>query len=142
MATKTTEKKSSSPKKAKTDAEKVVKSAAPKGKSAERHPRARLLAKHSSKEELAKSLAPALAKPDQDTEAIVNRLRTASNSQLLRLQRVVQTVAATYGDRAKLIAKIGSDRKKSKDSAFLTKLDTLSLPHLLDLAQSAKRARP
>jgi len=142
MATKSTEKKTSSPNKPKAAAGKVVKSAAPKGKQGPRHPRARVVAKHESKEALAKSLAPSLAQPDQDTAAIVSRLRTASNSQLLRLARVVETVAAKYGDRSKLIAKIGSDRNKAKDAAFLAKLETMSLPHLLDLAQSgAKRAR-
>lgn len=102
-----------------------------------RHPRGRLVAQHESKEALAKALAPSLAKPDQEADAIATRLRTASNSQLLRLKRVVDTVAAKYGDRKQLIAKIGSDRNKSKDADYLAKLERLSLPHLLDLARSA-----
>lgn len=149
MATKSTETKSKAPKKAKADVAKVVKpakaakAAAPRNERAARHPHSRVVARHGSKEALAKSLAESLAKPDQDSGAIATRLQTASNSQLLRLQRVVETVTATYGNRAKLIAKIGSDQKKSKDSEYLAKLDTMSLPHLLDLAQAtAKRARP
>jgi hypothetical protein len=99
-------------------------------------------AMHTSKEALAKSLAESLAKPDEDTGVIADRLRTASNSQLLRLHHVVETVKSKYGDRTKLIAKIGSTENKGKDKDFLAKLDSFSLPQLLDLAQShEKRAR-
>lgn len=93
------------------------------------------MAQHGSKEALAKSLAASLVKPDQEADAIATRLRTASNRQLLRLKHVVDTVAAKYGDRKQLIAKIGSDRNKSKDADYLAKLERLSLPHLLDLAR-------
>jgi len=121
---------------------KVVKTAKAPVEAKPRHPHARVTAAHTSKETLAKSLAEALAKPDEDTGTIADRLRTASNSQLLRLQHVVETVKAKYGDRAKLIAKIGSVENKSKDKDYLAKLDSFSLPQLLDLAQThEKRAR-
>lgn len=112
-----------------------------KRESAPRHPRGRVVAQHESKEALAKALAPSLARPDQEADAIATRLRTASNRQLLRLKRVVDTVAAKYGGRRQMISKIGSDRNKSKDADFLAKLDRLSLPHLLDLAQSGSASR-
>jgi hypothetical protein len=57
--------------------------------------------------------------------------------QLLRLQQVVATVKAKYGSRAKLIEAIGNASKKSKDKDYLAKLDSFSLPQLLDLAKSA-----
>lgn len=116
-------------------------SAPSKSEPAPRHPRGRVVGQHGSKEALAKALAPSLAKPDQDSEAIAAQLRTASNSQLLRLKRVVDTVAAKYGDRKTLIAKIGSARNKAKDADFLAKLNTLSLPNLLDLARSVPASR-
>jgi hypothetical protein len=120
-------------------APKKAKEPKPKQEQKPRHPRARVTALHGSKEALAKSLADSLARADEDTGVIADRLRTASNSQLLRLQDVVQTVKAKYGDRSKLIEKIGTAEKKSKDKDYLAMLDTLSLPHLLDLAQSHER---
>lgn len=105
-----------------------------------RHPRARLLAAHGSKEALAKSIAPALARADEDPDAIAARLKTASNRQLLHLAKVTDTVKKKWGTREKLIAAIGAAKKKSKDGDYLAKLDTYSLSHLLDLAASAERA--
>jgi hypothetical protein len=105
-----------------------------------RHPRARLLAAHGSKEALAKSLAPSLARADEDPDAIAARLRTASNRQLLHLACVTEMVKKKWGNREKLIAAIGAAKKKSKDQDYLAKLDTYSLSHLLDLAASASRA--
>jgi indole-3-glycerol phosphate synthase len=154
MATKKTDKKTSSKKKpAKAAGKKTTakgasaKKAAPKEKAPKaeakpvgpRHPRARVAAAHGDKASLAKSLAESLARADEDTGVIAERLRTASNTQLLRLQHVVETVKAKYGDRAKLIAKLGDVEHKSKDKDYLAKLDTLSLPNLLDLAQSHER---
>jgi hypothetical protein len=105
-----------------------------------RHPRARILAAHASKEALAKTLAPALARADEDPDAIAARLKTASNRQLLRLATVTETVKKKWGTREKLIAAIGDAKKKSKDQDYLAKLDTYSLPHLLELATAAARA--
>jgi hypothetical protein len=128
---------------AKAGPKKVVK-AAPKAKAAPvptgpRHPRGRLLAAHSSKEALAKSLAPALARADEDSDAIAARLRTASNRQLLRLAAAAEKVKKKWGTREKLIAAIGAAKKKSKDQDYLARLDTYSLPHLLELVITAER---
>ena len=55
---------------------------------------------------------------------------------------MVETVKEKYGDRAKLIAKIGELEKKSSDNDYLAMLDKLGLPQLLELASSSeKRAR-
>ncbi|HEX4354694.1 MAG TPA: hypothetical protein VGL61_14555 [Kofleriaceae bacterium] len=115
---------------------------APKAEAKPRHPKARVAAAHESKAKLAKSLAPALARKDEDDGKIADRLATASNQQLLRLHDVVETVKEKYGDRAKLIAKIGELEKKSSDNDYLAMLDKLGLPQLLELAASGeKRAR-
>jgi hypothetical protein len=129
---------------AKGGAKKAVK-AAPKPKAAPvvtgpRHPRGRILAKHGSKEALAKSLAATLARADEDPDAIAARLRTASNRQLLRLATAAERVKKKWGTREKLIAAIGAAKKKSKDQDFLARLETFSLPRLFDLATSAERA--
>jgi hypothetical protein len=111
----------------------------PAGPPKARHPRARVLENHGSKEALAKSLAAVIARSDQDADTVEADLKRASNAQLLRLSRVTATVKQKYGNRDKLIAAIGDAEKKSKDKDFLAKLATLSLPHLLDLATAAQR---
>ncbi|HEX4421123.1 MAG TPA: hypothetical protein VH165_24565 [Kofleriaceae bacterium] len=118
--------------------------AAPKAKSTvkvgPRHPKGRVTEKHSGKAELAKTLASVIARADQDTGALEARLKTASNAQLLRLHRATQTLKDKYGSRDKLIAAIGTATNKAKDKDYLAKLDSYSLPQLLDLAAGAQRA--
>jgi hypothetical protein len=104
-----------------------------------RHPRGRLLEAHGSKAALAKKLASAIARGDQDTGALEAQLTTASNRQLLRLAAVHETVTKKWGNRDKLIAAIGTAENKAKDKDYLAKLDTFSLPQLVELATSAAR---
>ena len=143
MATKKTTTKKAAPK-----AKKTTTKAAPKAKKEPkapkeakeqlpRHPKARLAKLHNSKADLAKSLAPALVAGDEDAGAVSERLSKASNTQLLRLQKVVETVKSKYGSREKLIEAIGSAQNKSKDKDYLAKLATYPLPRLLDLAPRA-----
>ena len=142
MATKTTTKKKVPAKKP------AAKKAAPKKAAKEkqeakpqgpRHPAGRVKEGHGGKEALAKALAPTLAREDEDSDVIANRLKTASNAQLLRLARVVDAVKQKWGSREALITAIGNAEKKSKDKDYLTKLDSFSLPKLYDLATSAER---
>lgn len=121
--------------------------AAPKAKTAPakpagpRHPKGRVTAAHGSKADLAKSLASVLVRGGQDAAAVESQLKTASNSQLLRLQKAVQTLKDKFGgSRDKLIAAIGTAKNKSKDKDFLAKLETYSLPQLLDLAPRTARS--
>lgn len=140
MATKKTEKTAAPKKAAKTTTKKAPKVKAAPAKA--RHPRARVIENHASKAELAKSLASVLARTGEDADTVESRLKTASNAQLLRLSRVTATVKQKYGNREKLIAAIGTAEKKSKDKDFLARLESFSLPQLLDLATAAeKRAR-
>lgn len=144
MATKRTNTKSKSataPKAAKTTTKKApradkAKAAAP---AKARHPRARVVENHTSKAELAKSLASVLARTGEDADAVETKLKTASNAQLLRLSKVTATVKQKYGNREKLIAAIGTVENKGKDKDFLTRLETYSLPQLLDIASAAER---
>lgn len=145
MASKKTEsvKKKAPAKKAaakKTAAPKKAKAAKAGNELKARHPRGRVVERHESKEALAKSLASALAREDEDSGSIADRLKTASNSQLLRLHNAVETMKSKYGSRAKLVAAVAGTQSKDKD--YTAKLDKLSLPNLLELAKSAeKRAR-
>lgn len=147
MATKKTDKSANTKSKAaaKPKAEKTVKVAkAPKGpkapkSTAARHPRARVTEKFGDKASLAKQLAPALARSDEDAGSIETRLKTASNQQLLRLQKAVTTLTSKWGSRDKLIAAIGTAQNKSKDKDYLAKLNSYSLPQLIDLGLAGER---
>jgi hypothetical protein len=141
MATKKTTTKKVPPKAKKTTAK-----AAPKAKkvpraeakeAGPRHPKQRVDKLHHGKADLAKALAPQLAIGDEDSGAVAERLKTASNTQLLRLQKVVETVKSKYGSREKLIDAIGTAQNKSKDKDYLAKLATFTLPRLLELAPRA-----
>ena len=138
MATKKTEK-TTEPKATKAAAAPKAKPAKAAATKVPRHPKARVAEKAGSKEALAKTVAEALVREDEDPTALAASLKTASNQQLLRLARVAETVKQKYGSRAKLVAAIGNTEKKSKDKDYLAALDALSLPHLLDLATSAER---
>jgi hypothetical protein len=105
-----------------------------------RHPMARVVAAHGSKVALASAIAKAIARADQDTGALESELKKASNAQLLRLERATQTLKEKFGDRNQLIAAIGVATNKSKDKDYLAKLDSYSLPQLLDLAAASQRA--
>jgi hypothetical protein len=122
-----------------------AKTAPPKPKAAPvkmgpRHPMARVVEAHGSKAALASAIAKVIARADQDAGALESQLKKASNAQLLRLQRATQTLKEKFGDREKLIAAIGSATNKSKDKDYLAKLDSYSLPQLLDLASASQRA--
>ncbi|MGE0547310.1 MAG: hypothetical protein AB7O24_21415 [Kofleriaceae bacterium] len=148
MATKKTTKSTtkSAPKAKAPKAKAATKTAkAPKGEkaaasTAPRHPKARLTAAHGSKKDLAKSLASVIARGDQNAGDLESQLATASNQQLLRLSRVVDTMKKKWGSRDKLIAAIGTAQNKSKDKDYLAKLETYSLPQLVDLATAAQRS--
>jgi hypothetical protein len=117
------------------------KAKAPKGEkkpAGPRHPKARVDVA-GGKASLAKTLAESLVIGDEGADTVADRLKTASNSQLLRLQKVVSAVKSKWGDRAKLIAAIGTAQKKSKDQDFLNKLGTYSLPHLFEMAVAHER---
>jgi hypothetical protein len=139
----TKSKASSRPAAAKAALKKVVKVAKPAKvavKTGPRHPRAKVIAAHGSKAELAEAVARAIATQGQDAGALAARLKGATNAQLLRLKRVADAVKEKWGSREKLIDAIGAAYKKSKDQDYLAKLGTYSLPRLVDLAARAARA--
>jgi hypothetical protein len=146
MASKKLDKKTTSTKRKLPPKKVAAKKAAPKKEkkapafTGPRHPHGRVKGtSQGSKEALAKALAPTLARSDEDTDLLESRLKTASNNQLLRLQKVADAVKAKYGSRAGLIEAIGKNAQKSKDKDYIAKLESLSLPNLLDIAKSADR---
>lgn len=102
-------------------------------------PLARLKAAYGSKESLVGKLVEPLAGKDEDTDALKDRLLKASNQQLLRLAKVVETVTKKYGSRDKLVAAVGKAFGKAKDADYLAKLESFSLPKLFELVSSAER---
>jgi hypothetical protein len=114
----------------------------PKGapvKTSERHPLARVKALHGAKADLVKKVAEPLAIGDQDPDALAEKLKGASNRQLLRLLQVAETVKTKYGSRDKLIESLSSALGKAKDNDYLAKLKSFSLPRLLDMARGVER---
>lgn len=102
-------------------------------------PLARLKAAYGSKESLVGKIVEPLAGAEEDTDALKERLLHASNAQLLRLAKVVETVTKKYGGRQQLVAAVGKLAGKAKDNDYLAKLASMSLPKLYDLAVSAER---
>lgn len=146
MASKKTPSKKAVPKKAPAKKTTTAKKAPSEKKEAKpqgpRHPRGRVTELHQGKEALAKALAPALVTESEDEGTLTEKLKTASNMQLLRLQKVVKAVKDKWGSRDALITAIGTATNKAKDKDYLAKLSKYSLPHLYDLATStARRAR-
>jgi hypothetical protein len=141
MATKRTNTKQKTTKKPvkKAVTKKVVKEKVEAKPQGPRHPAGRVKQGHGGKEALAKALAPVLARDDEDSDVIASRLKTASNAQLLRLQRVVDAVKQKWGSREALITALSTTEKKAKDKDYLSKLGSFSLPKLFDLATAADR---
>ena len=130
------EKTNGKPKKAPAKVARAAKAAASKAAGG---PLARLKAAYGSKESLVGKIVEPLAGKDEDTDALKARLLVASNQQLLRLAKVVETVTQKYGSRDKLVAALGKAMNRAKDADYLAKLSTFSLPRLFDLAKSHER---
>jgi hypothetical protein len=125
--------------KAKKPAAKVAKAAKTAAAKVVGGPLAKLKAAYGSKESLVGKIVEPLAGKDEDTDALKERLLHASNKQLLRLAKVVETVTQKYGSRDKLVAAISKAMNKAKDNDYLAKLESMSLPKLFDIARTAER---
>jgi hypothetical protein len=120
---------------------------APKGKPAKAAPakqaatgpRARVIALHGGKDKLVDKVAAGLVTDGEDEGALKDRLRKASNQQLLRLAGVVEAVTKAYGSRDELVAALVKALGKAKDKEYVAKLGTFSLPRLYDLARASER---
>lgn len=122
-------KKAAAPAKAKAEAKPKV----------DRGPLARMKALYGTKDKLVDKIAGSIAGSGEDEGALKDRLLKASNQQLLKLAAVAEAVKKAYGSRDKLIATLTKTLGRVKDSDFLAKLGTFSLPRLYDLARSADR---
>jgi hypothetical protein len=94
---------------------------------------------HGTKEKLVSALVGPLSEgnKDADQDAVRARLMTASNQKLLHLSNVVAEVKKRFGGRSQMIDALAKTQKSDKD--YLSKLETVPLPKLLDLARAQAR---
>lgn len=90
---------------------------------------------HGTKEKLVDSLIPRLAEDsDESKSELKERLLSVSNQKLLRLSAAMQLMAEKYGGKEQLVEAISSARGKGKDQDYKDKLETYSVPRLLNMA--------
>jgi hypothetical protein len=94
---------------------------------------------YGSKDKLVDAAVKALADLGEDAEALKERLRQASNQRLMKLVAVGTEVKKNFGSRDKLVAAIVKAASKAKDSDFVSRLEAMPLPKLLDLGRAAVR---
>ncbi len=101
--------------------------------------------KFGSKKALAEKLIAILERPEgvsQDDFAL--RISTMSNSKLLRLHEIHETLNRRFGSKATLLDEIMTLHSNGKkvDEVYRKKLETFSVARLLDMHRTmAKRAR-
>lgn len=93
---------------------------------------------HSSKEALIDALAGDLARETGDSkDAARERLAGAPNTKLLRLHQALTSMRDQYGSKDKLIQAVSQARGHGKDRDYAAKLQTYSIPRLLDMMRAA-----
>jgi hypothetical protein len=97
---------------------------------------------HGGKEKLVDKLVGLIEKGEEGAEDIKERLRNVSNTKLLRLLEVAETVKEKYGSKDKLTQVVADALGRAKDADYVKRLSAYSPGKLLDLAKSlAKKAR-
>lgn len=93
---------------------------------------------HGSKEKLVDSLVDALGKDagDESPEALKQRLQSSSNKKLLRLAKAISTVNTKHGSKDKLVQTVSAAKGHAKDQDYVAKLQTMSIPRLLDMVNA------
>ncbi|MBU1218242.1 hypothetical protein KKF34_14270 [Myxococcota bacterium] len=91
--------------------------------------------KFGSKEELAKKVVDLIAKGKEEKDNLQEKLRTAANTQLLRLYEIAQEVQTKYKTKEGMVERILELQNKVKDLPHKEKLLSLSLPRLLDMVK-------
>lgn|SRR5690625_3049711 len=95
---------------------------------------------HGSKEELAKKVLALLDKPEDsdDAEDLEHRVQTMSNRKLLRLWNAYQVLDAKFGSRDELVEAIVKARFPGGNADYARKLNSFTVPKLLDVARQHK----
>lgn len=97
---------------------------------------------HGGKEKLVDKLVGLVEKGEEGAEEIKARLRAVSNTKLLKLLEVAETVKQKYGSKEKLTQAVAEALGRAKDADYVKKLAAYSPARLLDMAKSlAAKAR-
>lgn len=114
---------------------------AKKAKPQKESPLARVKRLHGSKEALIDALAGDLARETGDSrDAVKERLAGAPNTKLLRMHQALSTMREKYGSKDKLVEAVCQARghgKRKPDNDYIAKLQTYSIPRLLDMMRAA-----
>jgi hypothetical protein len=97
---------------------------------------------HGGKEKLVDKLVGLVEKGEEGAEEIKARLRSVSNTKLLKLLEVAETVKQKYGSKEKLTQAVAEALGRAKDADYVKKLGAYSPARLLDMAKAlAAKAR-
>ncbi len=99
---------------------------------------------HGSKEELAKKVFDLLDKPEDAEEAadLEYNVQTMSNRKLLRLWNAYQVLESEFGSKQSLVDKITVATFPGGNDDYQAKLESFTVPKLLDLARQHKLVKP
>jgi hypothetical protein len=110
--------------------------------SGNKNPLAVVNEQYGGKDKLVEKLSGLIERGEEETDAVIKRLRTASNAKLLHLLQVAESVKKEFGSTEKLAAHVGELVGRAKDADYVKKLGALSSAKLLDMARSlGKRAK-
>jgi hypothetical protein len=99
-------------------------------------PLQRVKQEHGSKAALAeKVLTLVSASEGEEAEAFEHRIKTMSNTKLLRLWSAHQSLAQRFGGKDELVKKIVAAKFPNGNGDYEAKVSTFSEPKLLDLAR-------
>ena len=95
---------------------------------------------HGSKAQLAKKVYEMLDHPDDPDEAfeLEHRVQTMSNRKLLRLWNAHQLMDDKFGSRDDLVDTIVKSKFPNGNDDYQAKLETFTVPKLLDVARQQK----
>lgn len=92
---------------------------------------------HGSKAELAKKVFELLDHPEDEDETheLEYRVQTMSNRKLLRLWNAYQVMEQKFGSKDEMVDAIMSAKFPAGNEAYQGKIETFTVPRLLDLAR-------
>jgi hypothetical protein len=97
---------------------------------------------YGSKDKLVDHIMDAAKKVGEETTDAKDKLKTASNKQLLRMAEVTKSLKDKYGTRDKLVASLSSALGKAKDNDYVSKLSGFSTAKLLDMMKAREAKKP
>lgn len=104
-------------------------------------PLARVKERFGSKEKLAQAVADLFAQVKEEKEDLKDRLKTAANTQLLRLHEVATQVKERFGSKEKLVEHLLALQNRVKDAGYREKLASFSLPRLMDMVRRFEKGK-